>query len=67
MNTAPKEPDMISRLTVSAVVFAVLGTASLGFAAQSQPQHAIRKSAVQSPSMQIVVLPPVEVIGHRSR
>jgi hypothetical protein len=58
---------MISRLTVSAVVFAVLGTASLGFAAQSLPQHAMRTAAVQSTPMQIVVLPPVEVIGHRSR
>jgi len=58
---------MISRLTVSAVVFAVLGTASLGFAAQSQPQHAMRMATVQSTPTRIVILPPVLVIGHRSR
>lgn len=58
---------MISRLTVSAVVFAVLGTASLGFAAQLQPQHAMRSATLASAPTQVVVLPPVEVIGHRSR
>ena len=58
---------MISRLTVSAVVFAVLGTASLCFAAQLQPQHAVKRVVAESVPMRIVVLPPVEVIGHRSR
>jgi hypothetical protein len=58
---------MISRLTISALVFAVLGTASLGFAAQLQPQHAVNKFAAESAPMRIVTLPPVEVIGHRSR
>ncbi len=58
---------MISRLTAFAVAFAVLGTASLGFAAQTQQPHALRSSAVERAPMQVVVLPPVEVIGHRSR
>ena len=58
---------MISRLTAFAVVFAVLGTASLGLAAQALPQHAMRSIAVESAPMQVVVLPRVEVTGHRSR
>jgi hypothetical protein len=60
---------MISRLTFCAAVFAVLATATLTFAAESHQQQradAARSNAVAAPATDIVVLPRVEVIGHRS-
>ena len=59
---------MISRLTISALVFAILGAATLTFAAEVQQQRAIasRHRVVQTPMNEIVQLPRVEVIGHRS-
>jgi hypothetical protein len=57
---------MISRLTVSAVVFAAFGTASLGFAAQLQPLRQLDKARDAAPT-QVIVLPQVQVIGHRAR
>jgi hypothetical protein len=59
---------MISRLTVSALVFAILGAATLTFAAEAQQHRAVasRHDMVQAPTNEIVQLPRVEVIGHRS-
>jgi hypothetical protein len=57
---------MISRLTLSAVVFAVLGTASLGFAAPSQLPRAMSRTAVAAEPLQVIQLPRVEIIGHRA-
>jgi hypothetical protein len=57
---------MISRLTIAAVVFAVLGTASLGFAVQAQ-SHELKGVFVDNGTPQVIQLPRVEVIGHRSR
>ena len=60
---------MISRLTFSAALFAVLATATLAFAAESHQQQraepARGSAAVTTPS-KIIVLPRVEVIGRRS-
>lgn len=61
---------MISRLTFAAAVFAVLATATLTFAADSHQQQradASRSAPVVAVTTDIVVLPRVEVIGHRSR
>jgi len=61
---------MISRLTFAAAVFAVLATATLTFAAESHQQQraeSARSNPVVAASTDIVVLPRVEVIGHRSR
>ena len=60
---------MISRLTFSAAVFAVLATATLTFAAETHQQQRAepaRSSTVVAPSA-VVVLPTVEIIGHRIR
>ena len=60
---------MISRLTFSAALFAVLATATLTFAAESHQQQragAARGNALAAPATGSVVLPRVEVIGHRS-
>jgi metal-dependent amidase/aminoacylase/carboxypeptidase family protein len=57
---------MISRLTLSAVLFAVLATATLSFAAESQ--HAQRPEMARSAAVAadpVVVMPRVEVIGRR--
>jgi hypothetical protein len=57
----PKEPIMISRLTASAALFAILATATLTFAAESQ-QHRV---AARSVPMEVVQLPTVTIVGHR--
>ena len=59
---------MISRLTISALVFAILGAATLTFAAEAQQQRAVasRHNMVQTPTNPVVQLPRVEVIGHRA-
>ncbi len=60
---------MISRLTFRAAVFAVLATATLTFATEShqrQRADAARSDTVAAPTTDMVVLPRVEVIGHRS-
>lgn len=60
---------MISRLTFSAALFAVLATATLTFAAESQQQQRAepaRSSAAVAASTEIVVMPRVEIIGHRA-
>jgi hypothetical protein len=64
----PKEPIMISRLTASAAMFAILATATLAFAAESQ-QHRIaaRQDVVAAVPLEVIQLPAVTVIGHRAR
>jgi hypothetical protein len=66
-DTPDQEHTMISRLTTFAVVFAVLGTASLGFAAQVQSRIELEKALPTASIVQVIELPRVEVIGHRSR
>jgi hypothetical protein len=58
---------MISRLTTFAVVFAVLGTASLTFAAQVQSRIELERISLDARTVQVIELSRVEVIGHRSR
>ena len=53
---------MISRLTVLAVLFAVVTTASLAYAATVQRQQ--RAAAAAMPAVQ---LPTVVITGHRIR
>jgi hypothetical protein len=60
--TNPKENTMISRLTALAVLFAVVATASLAYAATRQQQH--RAAVVAMPTVQ---LPTVVITGHRIR
>ena len=55
---------MISRLTASAAIFAVFATAGLAFAAEIQ-QHQASARAIAPLATPTVVLPRVEVIGHR--
>jgi hypothetical protein len=63
----PKEPVMISRLTASAALFAILATASLTFAAEEQQHHfATARREVAAEPMQIIQLPPVSIVGHRA-
>lgn len=59
---------MISRLTLSAALFAAIATASLAYAADSAQQQAagIHRAAASAPAA-VVVMPTVEVIGRRSR
>jgi hypothetical protein len=61
-----KEPTMISRLTFSAAVFAIVSAATLTFAAEShQQQHvATARSAAAAPAP-VVVMPVVEITGRR--
>jgi hypothetical protein len=62
----PRSFMMISRLTIAALVFAVLGTASLGFAVQAQ-SHELKGASIDVGTLPVIQLPRVEVIGHRSR
>jgi hypothetical protein len=55
---------MISRLTASAVIFAVLATAGFAVAADARPGSAGARVGKAEP-MQVFVLPRVEVIGKR--
>ena len=58
---------MISRLTFSAAVFAILAAATLTFAAEShQQQRAETARVVAGATAEIVVLPRVEITGHRT-
>ena len=60
---------MISRLTASAALFAVLAAATLTFAAEAQQQRftATRQDASAVTTMQVIQLPTVTVVGHRLR
>ncbi|HEV7576148.1 MAG TPA: hypothetical protein VGO85_08900 [Caldimonas sp.] len=55
---------MISRLTASAAVFAILATAGLGFAAEA-PQSAAARRVAPAASLPTIVLPTVVVTGKR--
>lgn len=59
---------MISRLTASAAVFAILAAATMTFAAESQ-QHrfAMRKETAAAAPMAVIELPAVTIVGHRAR
>jgi hypothetical protein len=59
-----KEHAMISRLTASAALFAILATAGLGFAAEAQQRPAAKQAAAAA-SMPTVTLPMVVVTGKR--
>jgi hypothetical protein len=54
---------MISRLTASAAVFAILATAGLGFAAEAQQRSA--KPMPAAAAGQIMTLPAVVITGKR--
>ena len=56
---------MISRLTASAALFAILATAGLGFAAEAQQRPAARQAAAGA-STPTVTLPTVVITGKRS-
>jgi hypothetical protein len=55
---------MISRLTASAALFAILATAGLAFASDAQQRPAGR-SAAPTASMPMITLPRVEITGKR--
>ena len=55
---------MISRLTACAAVFAVVAAATITFAADARTRSASEAVAAVEP-MPVVVMPKVEVIGHR--
>lgn len=56
---------MISRLSASAAVFAILATAGIAFAADAQQQHQMPvRATVAVEAMPVVVMPRVEVTGH---
>ena len=55
---------MISRLTASAALFAILATAGLGFAAQAQ-QSAAAKQAIAAASTPAITMPTVTITGKR--
>jgi hypothetical protein len=63
----PKEPTMISRLTASAVVFAILAAATLTFAAEAQQHRVAAARQDIAASAKIIMLPRVEIIAHRAR
>lgn len=54
---------MISRLTASAALFAVLATAGIAFTAEAQ-QRPVAKAAASQPTA-AVTLPTVQVTGKR--
>ena len=55
---------MISRLTASAALFAILATAGLGFAAEAQ-QRPTAKQTTLAASTPTITLPTVVVTGKR--
>lgn len=59
---------MISRLTASAALFAILGAATLAFATEAQQRHAgtARTPVVAAAPGEVIVLPRVEIIGRRT-
>ncbi len=56
---------MISRLTASAVIFAVLVTTGLAFAADTQPMRAAAASTDSAVAITTITFPRVEITGHR--
>ena len=59
-----QEHAMISRLTASAALFAILATAGLGFAAEAQ-QRPVAKQAAPAASTPTITLPTVVITGKR--
>ena len=57
---------MISRLTASAAIFAVLVTTGLAFAADKQPMRVAATSTASEAAMPSITFPRVEITGHRS-
>jgi hypothetical protein len=55
---------MISRLTASALVFAVFATAGLAMASDAKHEQAIARASAAA-AMPTIVLPRVEVTGRR--
>ncbi len=55
---------MISRLTASATIFAVLATVGFAVAADARQGPAPARAAAAGP-MQVIALPRVEVVGTR--
>ena len=55
---------MISRLSASATLFAVLATAGVGFAAEAQQRPPTRQAAPTA-SMPTITLPTVVITGKR--
>jgi len=55
---------MISRLTASAALFAILATAGLGFAAEAQ-QRPVAKQVVPAAATPSITLPTVVITGKR--
>ena len=55
---------MISRLTASAALFAVLATAGVGFAAEAQQRPAARQAPAAA-AMPAITLPTVMITGKR--
>jgi hypothetical protein len=59
---------MISRLTATAALFAILGAATLAFATETQQRHGSAGPEVSTTApAEIILLPRVEGTGHRSR
>jgi hypothetical protein len=56
---------MISRLTASAALFAILATAGLGFAAEAQ-QRPLARQAAPAASMPTITFPTVVITGKRT-
>jgi hypothetical protein len=56
---------MISRLTASAALFAILATTGLGFAAEAQ-QRPAAKQAVPAAATPSITLPTVVITGKRN-
>jgi hypothetical protein len=57
---------MISRLTASAAVFAILATAGFGFAAEAQQRQAGKPLTAAASSAPIITLPAVVITGKRA-
>lgn len=56
---------MISRLTASAAIFAIIATAGVGFAANAQQRPAARQAAAAA-APTAITLPTVVVTGKRA-
>ena len=56
---------MISRLSASAAVFAILVTTGLAFAADGQPTRTAATPTASEAAMPSITFPRVEITGHR--
>ena len=57
---------MISRLTASAAIFAILVTTGLAFAGDGRPTRTAATPARSGAAMPSITFPRVEITGHRS-